>query len=334
MDAVLPLTESHDADHLVLAYSPRRRAREQEEDEESDEDDNESRAVPYYPFGVIFLRRIQLNTIPRMRVGGRTLTAPAFKHIFKASYEEIEYKYFRTGLIPQQAMATTRVVTNKSQRTATWIPEPGDESKSLFNLGDRGLNLPPRPVDEGSDMEFMSDSEDDEENIDIVVTRLYRQLLCDIMCKAPNPRGVDNPSYCKLTREERLSVSEDVFHNRSIPALWRKCQYKRVSKNEFNLAFNHLFPARDHKTGPKVQNYTQCQYYVKWKEICTTATPATVDIIRQEIRKRLVKFAWLPHACQHKMWSTKHYKEFKQYPSDSPKDAAAPRVLFFKEPEL
>jgi hypothetical protein len=327
MDAVLPLTDSEDPDHLIIAYHPRQ-ARDAEEEESGDDDS--SPCVPYFPFGVIFLRRIVLKNLPRMRAGGRSLTPAAFKYIFDATESMIEHNYYQVGIIPEDALAENRLVTNKSKRTPTFIPEPGTTQPILFHLAEHGHELPARPIDSGSDMD-MDNVEDNEEDIDTTITHLFRQFLIDIMNKVPNPRGVENPSYCTLDREERLSVTEDLFMNRQLAGVWRRCQYKSASSKDFIHAFHHLFPPLGHKTG-KVQNYRQCRYYIKWKEICHTADEKTVNIIRLEIRKRVMKFAWLPHASQDKMWPTKHLTGFVHYPLGS--DGAAPRILLRGRPEV
>jgi hypothetical protein len=127
------------------------------------------------------------------------------------------------------------------------------------------------------------ESADEGVGIDKTVTQLYRQFILDMINKSPNPKGVTKPSYCVLEREARLSVKEDVFKSPRLADVWHACQYKVCGKSDFKLAFNHLFFPRGHLTSPKVQNYLQCQYYMKWKEICANADQNTVDEIRSEI---------------------------------------------------
>lgn len=333
MHAVLPLVERHDADPLYLAYAGYT-PRPFDELEEEEEDDDDDEAVPVYIYGAIFLRQIMQHQTPRMRIGGPNLTESAFKHFFGVSVEVIEYKYFTVGIIPPDAIAETRIVTNKAKRTPVYHPAPGTNDPILFSLGDRGHQLPPRPVDSGSDVEDdeFDHSDDDDENIDKVVNQLFRQLLIDIIHKVPNPRGVHNPSYCILDRAKRLSVNEDFYMDCRLPAIWERCQYKHATRKDYELSFNHLFPPREHQTSPKVQNYLQCQYYIKWKRICSTAKPATIDAIRAAIKERVFKFQWLPHATQDKLWSTHHLPGFIHYPAE--RTGPAPRVLFKGTPEL
>ena len=111
------------------------------------------------------------------------------------------------------------------------------------------------------------------------------------------------------------------------------CQYKRASKQDFKAAFDHLFPRPEHKTSAKVQNYLQCQYYVKWKEICATTDVLTANAIHSEIKRRVFRFGWLPHATQDRMWITRRLKGFSQYPPGSSSNAVAPCILVRGQPE-
>ena len=352
MEAVLPLTDTNDPDQLIIAFHPRRRGEGQEEEESDDEEDSDP-ALPYHPYGVIFLRRIMLDNVPRMRAGGGYLNPAAFRCIFGDTPEGVEHTYYTVGIIPASSLAGQRVVTNKSKRTPTFIiaeagpsrladradgaddmevDQPANLAAStpLFNLAEKGLQLPPPAVDSGSDMEELSEEQrEPEKDIDQTITDLFRQFMTDMMVKVPNPRGSGNPSYCLLDRDARLRASEDLFKNGELSDIWRACQYKVGSREDFNLVLYHLFPPCEHKTG-KVQNYRQCQYYIKWKTICATAKPNTVNTIHLAIKQRIDKFTWLPHACQDKMWPTKALNGFTRYPPDS--KGPAPRILHHVAP--
>jgi hypothetical protein len=330
MDTVLPVTDDEDPDPLTLIFPASQRGDGIEEEED---EDGEPAPIPYNPFGAIFLRPIMLKDVPRMRVGGPSLSATAFKFLFGDTEEGIRHKYYRTGIIPRQAISSRRVVTNKSTRTPTYIPEPGTTPPVLFNLAERNIALPPPAVDSGSDWESEQDSAEDSKGIDETITQLYRQFITDVMSKSPNPRGANNPSYCILTRHAKLTVTEDIFKNPRLPDVWRACQYKLGTPEDFKRVFNHLFPPRHHKTSSQVQNYLQCQYYMKWKEICVNADAATVQAIRRDIAKKISSFVWLPDASQDKMWPTKHISHFEHYPPDTPSNAPAPRLLFRRQPE-
>ena len=331
MDAILPVTDGSDPDQLTLIFTANRRGDGHEEEEEGDD---QSPSIPYNPWGVIFLRTIMFQDVPRMRAGGPSLSNASFKFFFGKTEEEIYHTYYRVGILAPAVVAETRVVTNKSKRTPTYVSFAEAAEPVLFNLAERNHTLPPPAVDSGSDMEVEDEPPEDNMGIDEKISQLYRQFLIDIMNKTPNPKGVQNASYCVLSHGAKLSVTEELFKNPRLPDVWRACQYKIGSVEDFNTAFNHLFPPRGHKTSQQVQGYLQCQYYMKWKEICATANAATTNAIRHEIKKRLNSFFWLPHACQDKLWPTTHISPFVHYPPGSSPNAPAPRILVRREPQI
>ena len=153
------------------------------------------------------------------------------------------------------------------------------------------------------------------------------------MQKIPNRRGMNKPPYCVLSSATRHHGTETLFKNPCLPEVWNTCQYMWAENKHYWLAFNHLFPLQEHLMSPKVQNYLQCQYYMKWKQLCANSDALTVTKIRYEIKKRVFKLAWIPHACQDKIWSTKHINGFEQYPFDADVNASAPRILMKRDPE-
>jgi hypothetical protein len=65
MEAVLPLTDTDDSNQLIIAFHPRRRGEDQEE-EKSDDDEDSDPALPYHPYGIIFLCQIMLDNVLHM----------------------------------------------------------------------------------------------------------------------------------------------------------------------------------------------------------------------------------------------------------------------------
>ncbi|KAF8805785.1 hypothetical protein BYT27DRAFT_7014063, partial [Phlegmacium glaucopus] len=170
-----------------------------------------------------------------------------------------------------------------------------------FNLAAAGHSLPPPVVDDGSDIDEIQEPQT---TIDAEVSQMWRQFLIDVVNKSPNPRGVSNPGYLALSQQERLSVSDGFYQNEKLSDAWRACQWKIGNVQDWKRAFDHLFPPPGHETLPKVQNYTSCRYYLKWKEICLEAENSVAKAIRQELWKRINRLYWIPHACQDKMWVT------------------------------
>jgi hypothetical protein len=203
-------------------------------------------------------------------------------------------------------------------------------------LAEKGHALPPPPVDDGSDNEHgVINGGAAGGNIDQVTSDLWRQFLIDVANKAPNPRGAAHNSYSKLSHDERCSVGEDYYKNNKLRELWNSCHWKMAEKSEWTRAFDHLFPVDAHVTHSKAQNYQQCLYYMRWKEISGElrgANQRSLDAMRRSLRRRLDTLSWIPDACQDKMWPTTRpaNSRFKRYPIDS--TGPAPRLLFRVHP--
>ena len=299
MKAVLPVTDSDGTEYHG----------QEEEEEEGDDDNNNgtSSSVPYNPYGVIFLRRVVLRGekhIPRMRAGGPFLSPPAFKLFFQALEDEIIHKYYKVGIIPCEVLDKQCIVTNKTRRTTTYINFSEEPEPNLFQLAEKGHQLPPPPVDDGSDIE-MEEEPDITGDIDTEVSQLWQQFLINVAIKSPNPRGGTTSSYLSIRRQDRLTVGEDFYKNPKLSNMWMACQYKLAGTKELQLAFHHLFPPYNHETPEKnVQNYLQCAYYRKWAEIRATADETVVIAIHKELFKKLSALVWIPHAGQDRIWPT------------------------------
>ena len=82
-----------------------------------------------------------------MRAGGPFLSPPAFHYIFSSSKQEVEFKYYKISIIPQEVIAERRVVTNKACHTMIYIAPLEHPKPNLFSLVTHGYELPPHAVD-------------------------------------------------------------------------------------------------------------------------------------------------------------------------------------------
>jgi hypothetical protein len=338
MRAVLPLTDEDD--HLVLAHSPRggRVGDGNGLDGNASDDEEFNASTPYYPYGAIFLRRMMAGPsddipVPRMRRGGPFLPPSEFEYLFKATEQEIRHKYFIVGVVPRASKNSHRP-SNRAKCTPTYVTQPGDPEPILFDLAERGYELPPPPVDNGSDDGVdPGDRGFGSGDIDQDCTRLWRQFLVDVINKAPNPRQAGLKSYCKLTGGQRREAQEELYMNTDLSQVWNACQWRVAESTEWSRAFGHLFPPVGHETPGNVQNYHQCQYYRYWQEILVLNPRDSVEAIRQSFKTRVLSLGWIPDAAQDKMWPTKQYPErFNRYPPGT--TGPAPRILLRAMPML
>jgi hypothetical protein len=340
MDAVLPHISRAGADPDILAYG---RPSEDDDDSSHDDDSTDSEAdqpprqrrrtsntVPAMPYGLLFLRHIRVGSsypVPRFdRDNNGRISISAFKFFFGMELEEVETEFFRKGL---SRPPNPNRVPNKAKRTLKYIP-PDDEDRIDFNVSRRGVELMEVPLDHGSDLENNSHGgddlgiNDDATDIDTALTHLWRQFLLDLTAKAPNQKGAANPSYCKLSVEERHLVTDATYQNQVLSDYFLDCQWKIPSQKEWTMVFNRLWPAKlDHITA---QNYKQTTYFPSWIKRLDDLDERDIPTVRQALRERFDKLYWVPFAQSDRIWGTKYMQGFTKS-SGVDRKKAAPQIF-------
>lgn len=286
MDAVLPITDADGVRPDILAYNTSVRPEWQEEEEE-EEDGSDRKRVPYNPYGCVFLRRLMVGDVPRLRFGGRLLPAPAFKFFFGVTREEVLIKYMKTGIVDKKAAAISRPATNK-RRIPTYINLSDAPEPDLFDLSAQGHSLPPPVQDDGSDVDDRPPTPDPP-TVNGFLSTLFRQFLIDLTMKSPNPRGNTNPSYMKLTKVERRKPREDIYQSLVLLNTFTAVAYRNASVTDWDRAFKWLFPKPGYQTTDGVQNYPGCPYFITWMDFIANPQnpPELIRDAREGIWKRL-----------------------------------------------
>ena len=335
MDAALPLTDPEGVSDDVLAYKTSTAARppedeeEEEEGEEGEEEENDHprASVPYSPHGCIFLRRMMVGDVPRLRVGGPVLAARPFRYWFAMTPEQVAHKYRHMGVLDKAALAGKRATTNKRVMPVYLAAE---DEPDLFTLGARGHVLPP-PLEDGSDIEDRdSPPPEQPRTIDSFLSRLWRQFIIDLAGKSPNPRGPAKFSYLILTDIQRRTATDAIFKNLTLSAVFRAVTYRNAPTADWRRAFKWLFPERGFATTNTIQNYRQCPYFHMWLGFLQERDNSNdlVNEARQELWKRVRTLEWIPDAQQDRIWPTKVVGGFTRWPpSGTNRPRPAPRIL-------
>jgi hypothetical protein len=335
MRAILPITEESDVIRDVLAYNTSVRPAWQEEEEEEDDPYERPPGVPYNPYGIVFFRTIMLQTdkvdVPRFYCGGPSITPPSFKFFFDGMTQaDVESKYKTVGFVARETIANMRPTNKKSG--LSYVNTTGAPQPDLFDLDTQGYSLAPAARDEGSDLEEPSSPDDRDAGIDAQMSRLWRQFVMDISYKAPNQRGVSNPSHVRLSREDRLAASEEPYRNINLAQVFHAVWYKNAEVDQWKQAFNWLFPPIGRRVAKDVQNYGACKYYSMWMELLddNRDNKRLIEAIRAKFFKRIREWRWMPYAQSDRIWSTSAKKpssrSFTRWPpaADRP---PAPHIL-------
>jgi hypothetical protein len=197
-----------------------------------------------------------------------------------------------------------------------------------FNLSRRGYRLPSPAHDAGSDASQDShDSEDENGDIDIQLTKVWRQFLLDVTSKSPNKRHAYEGSYCILTKDQRLGVNEATYKNQRLSDYFVDCQWKVPEETEWDLVFNRLFPPKNGKPlAGKVQNYETTTYYPEWAKLKERADENTFNRMRRALRMKFDCLYWMPFAQTDRIWGTKPDIKFSKS-SGIDRKAAAPQIF-------
>lgn len=337
MDCVLPVAEAADLTPDVLAYNTSLRAPWEQEDDDEPVVIAPRQRIPYNANGLIFLRRMMLSPVPRLRVGGPILPAKAFQYWFEGStLEDIKLKYQNSGIVSAAAVRSGRSTTNK-RKMIEYVNWTGAPEPDLFDLGAQGFTLPSPEHDSGSDIEDRETPEpEDITTLDSWLSGLWRQFIVDVTSKSPNPQGSTKPSYLKLKTIQRRIPDDSHFRSMNFPALFTDVLFRPAPTSDWKRAFKWLFPEPGTTIRSDAQSYPSCVYFKKWMAFVNTnaeKNPALVKTARKEIWLRLKTWEWIPDAQQDKMWPTSTVNGFTRWPAKknrSGKNAAAPRILYKK----
>lgn len=330
--AILPHVNRASADPDILLFGTPTGDGDIEMDSDSDSDDHHPlrrrNTAPAIPYGLLFFRPIRTgphHPVPRFQHDQSAfISNKAFEHFFGCKRSEIATKFFRSMRVAQVNHAR---INNKTRRTAAYVNWGQDTEATVFNLTRRGYRLSSPARDVGSDLGSSEDEvEPEEQDIDKVLTNVWRQFLSDITLKAPNPKQAYRPSYVVLTAEQRTSVNENTYKNSELSAYFRDCQWKIGSEDEWSMVFRRLWPDSGDLLAAKAQNYDNTLYFPMWHSIMGKADPATVQRMRKSLRSRFDKLYWMPYAHSDRIWRTTHHSSFRKS-SGEPERAAAPQII-------
>lgn len=336
MAAILPHTRASGADPDILAYGTPASDDESESEDSTSEDDQpaattrrrDATTLPCFNRGLVFLRSIRVGEefpVPRFYASDQFLSDKAFRYFFKTTQTELREDLSQAAL--KQTAGSSRV-RNRARRTVSWVNFGQVPEKNLFKLSKRGLRLPTPPHDGGSDVADYSDASDGEagQDIDSMMTKLWRQFLLDITSKAPNMKNAGEPSYCKLDAEARCRVSDATYQNDKLSDYFLDCSFKLASSEEWKRTFDRFFPPKEQVVAAKIQNYSATKWWRVWLEFRSTADAETVEGCRRALYQRFKKLYWMPFAQSDRIWKTKADHRFVKL-SGIPSNAPAPLIL-------
>lgn len=216
-------------------------------------------------------------------------------------------------MAPKGSLAAPGRSFNRRKRTMSvaFARNTDEPNNHDFGLANMGIVLRPKPRERGPDTEEFtaySSDEDNDENIDEVVSRIWVQLPYDIFAISANGKKVTSPSYLIMSREERCNITLDIFKSLDMSALFEKVQIRRVSMQFWkDTLFPRFFPPKrsSPKEQGKHQNFPYTRYYADWVSLMKRLSEKDSEIVRRKLWEQFKTLKWFLHGASDRMWATK-----------------------------
>ncbi|KAG2063152.1 hypothetical protein BDR04DRAFT_1164177 [Suillus decipiens] len=313
MCAVLPLTRDYRND--MLHIRPR------------EENIQRRDKLPFSAFGAYFFRDIiwpPVSDIPRIE-RGPMMRNSTFKFIFGKDHPTLQRKYQPPAFIPRALVPRARVGTQKgfSKRHRLDDPVPAQMFADL-DIAMGGVYY-----DEGEDLPWEERTDfppDAEEECGVHLTKHWNQFCSDLLQKCGNLRNQPlAPSHCRLTMEERLHLTDEVYKDVNLAMVFNRVQWKRVSGQEWKEAFSIFFPPRNAPLQVQPQNYPTMKYWEEWYDMKRRLPAASFEIIRTRYWRLFKELQWVPKPHKDRLWKYTVNADFRMFPANY--TGQAPQVI-------
>ncbi|KAG1717976.1 hypothetical protein EDB19DRAFT_1921560 [Suillus lakei] len=302
MCTILPLTR--DYRHDMLQIRPR------------EELVRHGDMLPICAHGAYFFRDIvwpPTTDVPRLQ-RGPMMRNSTFKFIFGLDYEALRRKYLPPAYIPRALVPQKRVRTQKgfSKRHRVEAPAPVPVFEDL------DFELAGAPLDAGEDLPWNERADfppDLEEDLPVQLTKHWNQFCSDVLQKCGNLKNSPlAASHCRLTMEERLHVTDDVYKDINLAMVFNRVQWKKVSGREWKEAFDIFFPPRNAPLRVQPQNFPTMKYWEEWFEMKRRLAPAAFDTVRNKYWTIFKELLWVPKPHKDRLWKYTASDDFSTYP--------------------
>jgi hypothetical protein len=216
---------------------------------------------------------------------------------------------------------------NRTHKTLVRVNQGQDDRANMFDVSQRGARLLQVERDEGSDIEVESDEEAEDMDLDLRLTKIYRQFLLDITNKAPNQKAAGAESHVRMSKEDRQRVTEYTYMDRNLASYFHDCQWRVAAKGEWARIFGLLFPPKDYiQAGRKLQNYLQCTYFQDWEKLKRQLDDDSYQRVYRQLQQRFFQLYWMPYAQTDRIWYSRYMPKFNKS-SGLPREKPAPLIL-------
>lgn len=208
-------------------------------------------------------------------------------------------------------VVTQRVIPNASRRNNRMVmtrrfTSSRHEPAPVLNFGidDQDVEMALGVDISGPDVEAEGVREAEPNSMNERLSKIWYQMLFDVMRKAPNPSSVHLPSFAETTPTEQTEIEETFYKTHELPFRLARC--KRVTLEYWdNDMFNRFFPPQGSAIAARLQNFRSCQYFTDFTALMGYVTREHSVTIRNALKMKWQQLYWMPLPSSDRMWNTR-----------------------------
>ena len=256
---------------------------------ESDEDED---LIPVLlDYGLYFISGVYLQDGKALRMGrGDTVSMDSIMRLYKvrneqdiniafnlrtwhADPDQVNYNRTRNR---RKVPLDVRLVASKDELTS--------QNTTLSDLGIRNVAL---CQEAGPDITTLHPNrlqDNQQESMDDIVSRLWRQFPYDIFENAPNHKSNLQGCHLLLSESERREATIDIFQTTDLSQLFSKVVVKIVEPEKWkSLIFRRYFPPKGYKPPTQLQGFPRMGYFQEWNTMMKNLSSEHAKVVRDTI---------------------------------------------------
>jgi hypothetical protein len=288
---------------------------------ESDEDENPTPVMLDY--GLYFISGVFLQEGKALRMGrGNTVTMDSIMRLYEVQTDEDLNIAFCLTL---QAKPSRRSKRIQNSQNAPVDVHPVASGAGLVApdtpLMETSIEATTLPQEAGPDIVALQmdptdqDEGGQEESIDDVVTRIWRQFPYNIFENAPMHRSSNQEgSHLLLSVKDQKEATIEVFQDTDLSRLFSRVVVKIVRPDKWEgLQFKRYFPPKGYSPPTRLQNFHSMQYFQEWNALMKGLSTEKAQSVRGSVWTTFKTFKWLPLTDTDRLWNTKKVKATREW---------------------
>lgn len=268
-------------------------------------------------YGVYFISGVCLQGGPSLRLAGaETVSSESIERFYDVKRESDLNVLFRMKSISERTNNRTQNRQQEPRDVRRIVPREELVAQGT-PLADRGIVMKPLPREHGADIRAflpnqrrqVGDHGREEEGIDDMLARMWRQFPFDLFENAPNHRFNYQGGYLRLSTQQRRDATIQVFKDTDLREIFSRVVVSIVKPNKWeNREFRRYFPPKGYAPPARLQNFPRMRYFQEWNTLMDSLSSKEADVVRKSVWKTFKTFKWLPLTESDRLWNTKVVK--------------------------